>query len=68
MSTCLNCGLGYGVTWEQQRRQFGRLIRRGFTAEQAKKILPRCQKCVTTYLRMEGPPCIESIECTGLGT
>jgi hypothetical protein len=31
---CLRCR--YPVTWEQQRRQFGRLMRRGFDVAEAK--------------------------------
>lgn len=49
MTVCLRCK--YPMTWEAQRRQFGRLIRRGLTKEQAKEMLPRCQKCMTVYLR-----------------
>jgi hypothetical protein len=48
-TVCLRCG--YPMTWENQRRQFGRLMRRGMTTEETKALLPRCQKCMTTALR-----------------
>jgi hypothetical protein len=49
--TCSDCGSAYGVTWADQRSQFGRLIRRGVTRDQIKDILPRCGKCVTVWMR-----------------
>jgi hypothetical protein len=47
---CLGCKRG--LTWADQRAQFGRLRRRGLTTEEAKTFLPRCQKCVTRELRL----------------
>ena len=44
-------GCGYPITWEAQRRQYGRLIRRGMDPEEIKPIVPRCQKCVTQWLK-----------------
>jgi hypothetical protein len=49
MSVCRRCG--YKITWAAQRAQFGRLIRLGFSSEQAKGMQPRCQTCMTWYLR-----------------
>ena len=46
---CLRCG--YRVTWAEQRRQYGRLIRRGKSDEEAKALMPRCQKCTTAALK-----------------
>jgi NAD-dependent SIR2 family protein deacetylase len=46
---CLRCY--YTMTWEQQRRQYGRLMKRGMTQKQAQELLPRCQKCMTEVLR-----------------
>jgi hypothetical protein len=51
MATCLGCK--FKLTWEQQRRHFGRLMRLGFTIEQAKAATPRCQKCMTTWLHTQ---------------
>jgi hypothetical protein len=45
---CLGCGLG--ITWTEQRRQYGRIIRRGLSPETAGHLVPRCQKCVTVLL------------------
>jgi hypothetical protein len=42
---CLQCGLG--MTWAEQRRQYGRLIRKGLNPQDAKAITPLCQKCIT---------------------
>jgi len=42
---CLRCGLG--MTWAEQRRQFGRLIRKGLSPQEVKTIAPLCQKCIT---------------------
>jgi len=44
-------GCNHPITWEAQRRQYGRLVRRGFEPAEVKPILPRCQKCVTRWLR-----------------
>ena len=41
------------MTWAAQRVQYGRLIRRGLPPAQIKAILPRCQKCVTRWLRSQ---------------
>jgi hypothetical protein len=38
------------ITWADQRRQWGRLIRAGLSERQARDIQPRCQKCVTIHL------------------
>ena len=39
------------MTWDQRRRQFGRLMRRGLSTEKAKRIMPPlCQKCLTVTL------------------
>jgi hypothetical protein len=46
---CRGCGQ-YGITWAEQRRQYGRLLRRGISPEAVKGLLPRCQKCVTALL------------------
>jgi hypothetical protein len=52
MSKCIGCG--FPVTWEHQRRQWGRLMRRGLSREEAKNLMPRCQKCMTLALRTVG--------------
>jgi hypothetical protein len=44
-------GCGFHVTWAEQRKQYGRLVRRGLPPERIKAILPRCQKCVTRAMR-----------------
>jgi len=43
------------MTWDQQRRQFGRLMQKGFTVDEAKAALPRCQKCLTLWLHADDP-------------
>jgi hypothetical protein len=46
---CLGCG--FRLTWSEQRRQFARAIQKyGQTAEEAKKIMPRCGACLTDLL------------------
>lgn len=55
-TVCLQCG--YSITWATQRQQFGRLMRKGFSVEDARKLLPRCQVCLTATLR--GKPQIGS--------
>lgn len=42
------------LTWTEKRRQFARLMHRGFSVAEAKQILPRCQKCITVWLRSGG--------------
>jgi hypothetical protein len=43
---CIECG--QPVNWRDQRRQFARAIQTyGLTPEQAKQVMPRCQKCTT---------------------
>lgn len=44
---------------DAQRSQFGRLLRRGLAADQAKALMPRCQVCITATLgrkRRHRPP------------
>jgi hypothetical protein len=41
------------MTWAAVRVQYGRLLRRGFTEEQVKAVLPRCQTCVTRWLKSQ---------------
>jgi hypothetical protein len=48
MDRCLACA--NPMTWAAQRRQFARLLEFGFSAADAKPLLPRCQKCVTQLL------------------
>jgi len=49
---CCNCR--NPMTWAAQRVQFGRLMRRGICPTVIKAIQPRCQKCVTLWLRAKG--------------
>ena len=49
---CRDCGSP--MTWAAQRVQYGRLLRRGIPHEVARRELPRCQKCVTQWLRATG--------------
>jgi hypothetical protein len=51
-SICRGCGQ-YGISWSEQRRQYGRMLRRGMSSEAVKGLLPRCQKCVTVLLASE---------------
>lgn len=46
---CQRCG--HEITWAESRRQWGRLVRAGLDATEAKSLQPRCQKCSTAYLR-----------------
>jgi hypothetical protein len=50
MIKCLDCKLPK-LTWADQRGQFGRAIRHGLTADEAKALMPRCQKCLTMVLK-----------------
>lgn len=46
---CLGCG--YPITWRDQRIQFVRASTRGVPRDEAKLATPRCQKCMTKYLK-----------------
>jgi len=50
---CTDCS--WPITWAEQRRQFGRCLRRGLTEAEAKAASPRCQKCMTKHLRATSP-------------
>lgn len=57
-------GCRYAMTWADTKRQFARALSRGLTVEQAKEASPRCQKCMTSLIRLmnssvatEGPTC-----------
>lgn len=39
------------MTFRDSKKQYGRLMKKGFSVEDAKAILPRCQSCVTVYLK-----------------
>jgi hypothetical protein len=45
---CLRCN--YPMTWDAQKRQYARLLKRGMTPAEIKQLLPRCQKCVTATI------------------
>lgn len=50
MSRCLSCLRV--LTWDEQKRQFGKLLKKKyFSVEEAKAMMPRCQKCVTVELK-----------------
>lgn len=51
---CLSCN--HPITWAEQKKQFGRLVRKGLSSEQAKRLLPWCGKCVTNALAREPIP------------
>ena len=46
---CVSCGLT--LNWTQQTWQYGRAVRAGVPPDQAKKLTPRCQKCMTKALQ-----------------
>lgn len=48
INKCLRCGKN--MTWRERRYQFGRIIRHGISFEDAKELMPKCQKCVTLAL------------------
>jgi hypothetical protein len=46
----LNCGRT--ITWDEQRRQFGRAIQTyNYTVEEAKRLMPRCSHCLAVAAR-----------------
>src|SRR5690348_4640516 len=47
---CLSCGIP--ITWAEQRRQFGRLVKVGANPQTAKAAMPRCYRCVTSLLHL----------------
>jgi hypothetical protein len=52
---CQDCG--YRITWAEQRRQYARAIQRyGVSSEAAKKLMPRCEKCLTETFRAPVAP------------
>lgn len=53
MNKCTSCAKS--MNFMHVRKQYGRLMRRGFTTEQVKVIQPRCQKCVTVWLKGHTP-------------
>lgn len=51
--TCRGCN--FTPTWDEQKRQLGRLVRHGFSVEAAKKLMPLCYRCATAVLRQQAP-------------
>jgi hypothetical protein len=51
---CVGCC--YPITWDTQRRQYGRAIKAGLAEAEAKALMPRCQKCMTKALRVARGP------------
>ena len=49
MPECKVCNIQ--MTWAAQRVQYGRIIKKGYSATVAKILQPRCQKCVTRLLK-----------------
>jgi hypothetical protein len=60
--TCAACHWP-GMTWDEQRRSYGRMIRSGLTADQAKRRSPLCGRCTSILLRERSGP-IEIVEQT----
>jgi hypothetical protein len=53
--TCKACTVTM-LTWSEQKRQFARCIQKyGLTKDEAAKLMPRCQKCVTEVLGKRAP-------------
>jgi hypothetical protein len=53
-TVCVRCG--YRITWAEQRKQFGRAIKRyGLTPEAAKALMPGRQVCLTSTLARGRP-------------
>jgi hypothetical protein len=40
------------MTWAQQRVQWGRLKSKGYTEQEIKDAMPRCQKCLTRWVKL----------------
>jgi hypothetical protein len=49
MSYCK--GRGAAMTWSRQRREYGRLARKGRQPEASRQLFPRCQKRVSQRFR-----------------
>ena len=49
MNRCKKCKSQ--MTFANQRKQFGRLCSAGIAVDRVKQILPRCQMCVTLWLK-----------------
>jgi hypothetical protein len=47
------------INWDDQKRQYARLIAKGFTEAEAKEKLPLCHKCVT---RTPKPPKVKMVQ------
>lgn len=44
-------GCRRGMTFAEQKFQYWRYIKRGFSKEQIRVITPRCRSCTTQYLK-----------------
>jgi hypothetical protein len=54
---CRRCGLS--LTWMEAKKQFGRAIKRGgLSADEARQLMPQCQKCTTRTLAELGTPSV----------
>jgi hypothetical protein len=53
-NACTHCGID--VTWAQSRAQYGRLIRKGFTPEDARSRSPICGQCVSATVGPKTEP------------
>lgn len=49
MIMCKNCKRF--LTWEDAKRQYGRLKKKNIVETEIKEILPRCSKCITRWLK-----------------
>ena len=52
MTKCKRCGIG--ITWDDQKRQYGRAMRMGFSPAEWKEFGPMCQKYLTSYAEEQG--------------
>ena len=46
---CKSCSCS--MTWAAQKVQYKRLMSKGYSNDEVKKILPQCQKCITIFLQ-----------------
>jgi len=46
---CVKCWTS--LTWDHRKKQYRPRIEGGLTPDEAKAAMPRCQKCMTVFLR-----------------
>lgn len=48
---CTNCQAVFLTSWSNQKSQYGKIRRRGYSHEEARQVVSFCPKCLNDWLK-----------------